>query len=162
MKKLITVIVAIILLCGCNNSSKVTETFELPIQVIACLEGNDAFFTLTVCENESTIVFDQKHSLAGTTLYFSPEGNKATIGEFTREIKSGSFPAQEALIKALKVLCQNSAKAIETDYGAKYTIDEMTVMVYYNEDTESINGIGTEENGRYFKFNRFCSFRIWL
>ncbi len=153
MKKLFAVVLTIILLCGCNTKPKNTETFNLPIQAIACLEGSDAFFTVTVWENESTIVFDPKHALAGTELYFSPEGNKATIGEFTREIKSGSFPAQEALIKALKALCQSSAKATETDYGEKYTIDEMTVMVYYNKDTESINGIGTEENGRYFKFN---------
>ncbi len=154
MKKLFSMfLIFAVLMCGCEKKPNPEEDFTLPIQLIASLEGSSALFTATILSEDSSIVFDTDHTLAGTELYFSPKGNTATAGGFTRSIKEGSFPAQEALIKAVRILCGNEISGTETDYGAKYTIDEMTIMVYYDKDIGLINGIGTEENGRYFKFN---------
>ena len=47
---------------------------------------------------------------------------------------------------------QSPHSGVKTDNATKYTIDEMTIMVYYNEDTEEIIGITTEEGGRRFEF----------
>jgi len=153
MKKTITfILIFVFILWGCEKKNDPKDDFSLPLQIIASLEGSDALFTATIHPSECSIVFDSEHSLAGTSLYFSPEGNKATSGGFTRSIKEGSFPAQEALIKAVRAVCNSKISGVETDYGIKYTIDEMTIMVYYDKDTGLINGIGTEENGRHFKF----------
>ncbi len=154
MKKVLALIfVCIFIFCGCQKNSNPTDAFSLPLQIMASLEGSDAVFTATILDNDCKIIFDENHALAGTELYFSPEGNKATWGGFTRSIKEGSFPAQEALIKAVRAICNTEISPTETDYGEKYTIDEMTIMVYYDKDNRLINGIGTEENGRHFKFN---------
>ncbi len=154
MKKIIICLLLFsMLLFGCNNTDDFQEKLCLPIKLTACLEGSNAYFIAEITQSNCKITFDSQHSLYGTELYFSEEGNKATVGDFTRDIKDGCFPAQEALIKGIRGICQNEIKAAETEYGAKYTIDEMTVMVYYDKDNGIINAIGTEENGRYFKFN---------
>ena len=154
MKKTIVVLVISIslILMACAGKSEPKDMIKLPMRITAQLEGSDAVFTADVFEDGCDITFDSGHSLAGTELHFGKDGNTATCGGFTRSVKSGTFPAQEALIKALRGLSATELSGVPIENGVKYTIDEMTIMVYYDKDTELINGIGTEENGRHFKF----------
>ncbi len=115
-------------------------------------KGSQADFSVDISGESCSITFCEGHILYGTRLYFGKEKSTASVGEFTREIKKGTFPATEALIKAVSLLSANEAKGINEENGTKYTIDEMTIMVYYDKDTDTVTGIGTEENGRRFEF----------
>ncbi len=154
MKKILYCLLLLsMFLFGCDDVPNFQENLCLPVKITASLEGSNAYFIADITQTDCKITFDPQHSLYGTELYFSQEGNKATVGDFTRDIKEGCFPAQEALIKGIRGICQEEIKSTETEYGAKYTIDEMSIMVYYDKENGIINAIGTEENGRYFKFN---------
>lgn len=159
MKKILFLLVVILLpFASCQAQPDPKEQFALPLKITAALDGSDSPFDAVITEAVSEISFGSGHILAGTRLNFSEEKHTASVdGIFTREVKKGTFPAQEALVKAVKLLAQSDEKAIYSDGEAKYTIDEMTIIVYYDKDTEAILGIGTEENGRRFKFS-FASF----
>ena len=123
------------------------------MKIKASLKDSDSQFTADIFENGCDITFDESHPLSGTVLRFREDGNTASVGDiFTREIKNGTFPAQEALYKAVKLLSETDLSYLPAENGFKQTIDEMTIMVYYNEDTETVSGIETEENGRRFTF----------
>ncbi len=154
MKKAVFLIVTAIslVLSACAQETEPKDMLKLPMRITARLEGSDAVFTADIFEDGCDITFDSSHSLAGTELHFRPDGSTATCGGFTRAIKNGTFPAQEALIKALRALNSTEFSGAPTENGTKYTIDEMTIMVYYNKDTELLTGIRTEESGRRFDF----------
>ncbi len=137
---------------SCCNSQKKEDIIRLPMKITAKLEGSDAVFTADIKENSCDIVFDGNHALAGTVLHFGEDANTATCGDFTREVKRGIFPAQESLIKALKAVGGNANAGVSTEKGVKYTIDEMTIMVYYDKDTRTLTSIRTEESGRRYDF----------
>lgn len=155
MKKFLFTLITFILLftSGCTSSFEVKEYFSLPLQIKASLKDSDSQFTATIVENGCDITFDEGHPLYGTVLRFRDDGNTASVGDiFSREIKNGTFPAQEALYKAIKLLSETELTFSPTENGFKQTIDEMTIMVYYNKDTETVSGIETEESGRRFTF----------
>lgn len=154
LKKLFCLVVAMLfLLFSCGSESDEKSKPALPLTVTATHSGSKSEFTATVTESECEIILGENHSLAGTRLYFSPNGNKAENGDFAREVKSGIFPAYEAFFKAICAICNSENAPMKTENGEKYTIDEMTIMVYYDKDTEQIIGIGTEESGRSFDFD---------
>lgn len=127
--------------------------FSVPMRITVRLDGSDAVFTADVFESGCDITFGSGHVLEGTELRFRAEGNTATLGDFTREIKSGTFPAQEALVRAVRLLATAEIDGVFGEGQVKYTIDEMTIMVYYDKDTDKVIGIGTEERGRRFEFS---------
>lgn len=151
MKRSVLIVLLIsVFFASCSTITQNTaEKITLPTSITAHLQGNDALFTADITETEAKIVFDPQHSLSGTTLYFAPDGNAAVCGEYTRDFKSGIFPAQEAFIKALRILAMQE----KIEDGGKYTIDEMTVMVYYDKDNDRLTGLETEESGRNFVFS---------
>ena len=153
MKKafLLITIFGIIALCSCVESKEPIK-ITLPIRITARLDGSDALFTADISETHCDITFDERHALSGTELHFSNEGNTATCGGFTKNVKAGIFPAQESFVKALRIIGNSENQGIYTEDGIKYTIDEMTIMVYYDKDTELLTGIRTEENGRRYDF----------
>lgn len=154
MKKALIALFLIVLLTltACGDSFNPQRELALPLRITAHLEGSDALFTASVYEDGCDVVFDESHSLAGTELHFRNTGNTAHAGDFTRDVKNGTFPAQESLFKALTLLNRDELLGQPIENGTKYTIDEMTIMVYYNKDTKQLTGIGTEENGRRFDF----------
>lgn len=155
LKKLLFVFITFTLLLtsGCSSTFIAKEHFSLPLQIKATLKGSDSQFTANIFENGCDITFDEGHPLCGTVLRFRDDGNTASVGDiFTREIKNGTFPAQEALYKAVKLISETDLTFSPAENGFKQTIDEMTIMVYYNEDTETVSGIETEESGRRFTF----------
>jgi hypothetical protein len=92
-------------------------------------------------------------ALPGTIQYAERAyGNAATNGDFKRSVVEGIFPAQESLVKAIRALAETDISGIETENGVKYTIDEMTIMVYYDKSAKLITGIETEKDGRRFDF----------
>ena len=156
MKKLIIAFLIIVaaFFCSCLTENEPKNLFSVPISITATLEGNDAGFTAEILEKDSEIIFSDGHALSGTKIYFSEEGNTASVGDFfTRDIKNGTFPAQEALIKAVRLLSSADVKGVPNGERTRYAIDEMTIMVYYDENTDSITRIETEENGRRFDFS---------
>lgn len=154
MKKAAAVFVIFIsiILIACSGNRDPKDMIKLPMRITARLEGSDAVFTADVFEDGCDVSFADGHTLSGTTLHFGSDGNTATCGGFTRAVKSGTFPAQEALIKALRGLNSTELAGVPIENGAKYTIDEMTIMVYYNKDSELLTAIRTEESGRRFNF----------
>ncbi len=140
------------LLTSCSSDFDPKEELSLPLKISAKLEGSDVIFTAEISENGSNVTFDEAHSLSGTELHFSEDGNLAKSGDFEKSVKDGTFPAQETLIRAIKAINETEAKGIDIENGKKYTIDEMTIMVYYDKDTKHLTGIGTEESGRRFDF----------
>lgn len=139
---------------GCTENSEPKDAFSVPIKVEAMLDGSNSQFTADIFEGGCDIHFEEGHTLSGTVLKFRSEGNTATVGDtLTREVKKGTFPAQEALIKAVRLLSNTEAKGISDGQTTRYTIDEMTIIVYYNKNTDSINRIETEESGRRFGFS---------
>ena len=153
MKKFIIIIFSVFLIfAACAENSVSVPKLSIPLKVTAKLSGSEACFTAIIREAQCEITFEHKHSLTGTILNFDENGGKATVGDFTREIEFSSFPAQNALVKALRGIYQSPHSGVKTDNATKYTIDEMTIMVYYNEDTDEIIGITTEEGGRRFEF----------
>ena len=154
MKKvaLLMTIFGLFALFSCNQSSEPKRMISLPMRITAKLDGSDALFTADIFENGCDITFDERHTLAGTELHFREEENTATCGGFTRTVKSGIFPAQEAFIKALRAIDSAEDSGTFTENGIKYTIDEMTIIVYYDKDSEILTGIRTEESGRRYDF----------
>lgn len=154
MKKVITVLLffPILFLYACSSPVEPKDTIAIPIKVTAKLGGTDAVFTADIFELGCDITFDSSHPLAGTKLELREYGNTATNGDFKRSVVEGIFPAQESLVKAIRALAETDISGIETENGVKYTIDEMTIMVYYDKSAKLITGIETEKDGRRFDF----------
>lgn len=154
MKRAVLFIVMLVaLFCGCDNASDISARFVLPIKITAVADGSNAEFTAYIQENESKITFAEGHTLSGTVLRFSDNGNTAEIGTtLKREIKSGVFPAQEALINLSKRLAKNDKKGVVIKNTVLYTIDETEIMVYYDKNSGSVTRIETEEGGKHFGF----------
>ncbi len=153
MKKLIILILMLFSLCSCQRNQSPEGNITLPLTMTVNLSGSDSKFTAELTEAQSKITFDQGHPLYGTEILFGETENTVSAGDFKRTVKKGIFPAQEAFVKAVKTISSQEALGIKTENGVKYTIDEMTIMVYYDKDTKQIIGIGTEENGKRFEFN---------
>lgn len=153
MKRFVSLFILILLFCSCGYETNTKIKPSLPLTITAKQRENGSDFTARIDQNECEIILGENHSLSGTRLYFSSNGNKAEIGNFSRDIKSGTFPAFETFFKAIQTICNNDITALKTENGEKYTIDEMTIMVYYDKDTEQIIGIGTEESGQSFYFD---------
>lgn len=155
MKKtfFILLLTVFILLSACNRQVEPRELFSLPLTLKASLSPNGEEFTAVIGRDCCDVYFEDSHALAGTHLYLSEDKNTAEIeGYFEREVKKGTFPAQEALYKSVILLATSGQIGEKYENGAKYTIDEMTIMVYYDKDTERVTHIETEENGRRFLF----------
>ncbi len=155
MKKLIVAISFLFtaLFCGCLTQSEPKDLFKVPISITARLDGNNAEFTADVFESGSDIVFGSEHALSGTVIHFRDDGNTAVVGDiFTRDIKNGTFPAQETLIKAIRLLSSTDVTGVPDGERTRYTIDEMTILVYYDKKTDSVTRIETEEGEKRFAF----------
>lgn len=156
MKKLLIplLIVLSIIFIGCSVQNEPADRFTLPLRITASLDGSEARFTADIFEGGCDIVFEEGHALSGTVLHLRPDGSTASVGKtLTRDIKNGTFPAQESLITAILFLSATEEKGVINENTARYTIDEMTIMVYYDTNTDSITRIETEEGGRRFGFN---------
>ena len=154
MKRFLVVLLILLTLplYACSTPVEPKDTLRLPLKITAKLNGSDAVFTADIFENGCDITFDSNHPLAGTELKLREEGNTATHGDFKRSVDNGIFPAQETLVKAVRMLESTEISGTETENGTKYTIDEMTIMVYYDKSAKLITGIETEKDGRRFDF----------
>lgn len=154
-KKLLLIIfaIAVTLTCACTHEPEPKELFALPLTLNASLLPNGSEFKAVIYPDKCDVSFEGSHSLSGTLLHLTDEKNTAEIeGYFEREVKKGTFPAQEALFKAVRLLANCNQNGEKSENRTKYSIDEMTIMVYYDNDTEKVTHIETEENGRRFLF----------
>jgi hypothetical protein len=153
MKKILiltlTLLSLTLLSCSAKESS---PKFSLPLKISAKLSGTDVVFTADISKTGCDIVFDSPDELKNVVLQFRQDGNTAKVGDFTREIKKNTFPAQESLIDAIRKIASN-AEFVSSQEGTKYTIDETVIMVYYDKDNGAIKRIETEESGRRFCFD---------
>ena len=138
---------------ACSSPVEEKVQIRLPLNVTAKHIDSGSSFSATLTESHSEIIFGEDHSLSGTKLFLSQDGNNVSNGDFKRDIKNGIFPAYEAFCKAFRIICNEQNKPTKTENGDKYTIDEMTIMVYYDKDSKNIIAIGTEESGRSFNFD---------
>ncbi|MBR6562500.1 MAG: hypothetical protein IKK70_01005 [Clostridia bacterium] len=137
--------------CGGRHDPK--DKLSIPLSITVTQGDASSGFTAIISDDLSEIRFESEHIFSGTVLRFSENGNTASVGElFTREVKDGCFPAQEALCKAIRLLNTSEEKGESVENRIKYTIDEMTIIVYYDKDSDAVIGIETEESGRRFDF----------
>lgn len=154
MKRLFFILtVSAIILTSCLRGQSPTTNLSLPLSFVANLKGSDGKFQVIVTENECNIDFLENHSLKDTRLHFNSDKGSATVGDFTREVDFAFFPAQKALITAIRGLCDQTVNKTERDSQVLYTIDKMAIIVYYDEDKTTIIGIETEEGKRRFEFD---------
>ncbi len=146
---ILTFLSLLLLSCSAKESS---PKFSLPLKIGAKLSGTDVVFTADISEKGCDIIFESPEELKNVALKFREEGNTAKVGDFEREIKKNTFPAQESLIDAIRKLAANG-EFIASQEGTKYTIDETVIMVYYDKDKGAIKRIETEESGRRFCFD---------
>lgn len=156
MKKILFTVflcIFVISLTSCGGRHDPKDKLSLPLSITVTQGDNSSGFTALISDDHSEIRFESEHIFSGTVLRFGEDGNTASVGElFTREVKDGCFPAQEALCKAIRLLDASEEKGETVENRIKYTIDEMTIIVYYDKDSEAVIGIGTEESGRRFDF----------
>jgi len=153
-KSLLAIFIILTLaLASCGNNYDPRESFEIPMRITARLLPSGSEFTASVYPDRCEISFSGSHSLSSTKLCLGEEKNTAAIeGFFEREVPKGCFPAQESLYKAVLLLEKCAYDGEKYENQAKYTIDETTIIVYYDIDTETVTHIETEENGRRFLF----------
>ena len=154
-KKLLFVLLALtaIISAACARQIEPRELFSLPMTINASLLPNGSEFKAEIYNDSCDISFEASHALSGTRLHLSENKNTAAIeGYFEREVKKGTFPAQEAFFKAVRLLASSDQIGEKQENRTKYSIDEMIIIVYYDNDTETVTHIETEENGRRFLF----------
>ncbi len=153
MKRILIFILtlSLILLISCSKEQN-NPNFSIPLKISAKLSGTDVVFTANISEKSCDIVFEEPDELKNVILQFQEDVNIAKVGDFSREIKKNTFPAQESLINALRKIA-SCAEFTAWEGGIKYTIDETDIMVYYDRDNGAINRIETEESGRRFCFD---------
>lgn len=153
-KALIALLIfALLLAVACAGRGAPQKSLTLPLSFTANLAGTNSKFKVIITQEECIIGFDENHPLHGTELRFDASGGKAIVGDFCREVDLDIFPAQKALIDAIKSICSDDISKAEGENQTRYTIDKTTIIVYYNEDNKTIIGIETEESGRRFKFD---------
>lgn len=152
MKRLITVFLLLLVLASCGNGNAVRDRFSLPMTLCARTDGSDELYYLSIDRQICDVTFDRSSVLNGVNLHF--EGGKCvyTCGEYTLTVDEGAFPAVSSLIRAIRTIADTEENGTEVENGIKYTIDETVILVYYNEDTDIVTGIKTEELGRVFEF----------
>ncbi|MBE6692321.1 MAG: hypothetical protein E7586_03180 [Ruminococcaceae bacterium] len=155
MKKSLALLMVLILLfaVACASTAPHRKSISLPLRFTANLKGTSSEFNVIITEDECIIGFDENHPLYGTELRFDSSGGRATVGDFSREVDLDIFPAQKALLEAFRGISSGNVTKTEEGNQTRYTIDKMTIMVYYDEDNKNIIGIETEENGRRFAFD---------
>lgn len=149
---LISILVLLSLLLISCTAKQSSPKFSLPLKISAKLSGTDIVFTADITEKSCDLVFTAPDELKNVTLRFREDGNTAHIGDFSREIKKNTFPAQESLINAIRKIA-SSSEFTDSEGVMKYTIDETVIMVYYDRDNGAVNRIETEESGRGFSFD---------
>ena len=154
MKKIIAFlfVCTILFFVSCDSYTDPKDTIVFPLKVTAKLNGSDDIFTADIFEGGCDVTFDSSHPFSSIELKLRDDGNTATSGDFNRTVANGTFPVQEALVKAFRSLEKTEILGTETENGIKYTIDEMNIMVYYDKSAKLITGIETEEGGRRFDF----------
>lgn len=154
MKKFFVFLLIFVLpLCSCSSDFELKEHFSLPATVCARLEGTSGSFTVFIDESESLITFSTDHALRGILLRIEKDKCFVSDGKFyERDIRLGSFPAQESLCRAIKLLASTDSEGIIEENRIKYTIDETVIIVYYDYNSDKVTHIETEENRRRFIF----------
>ena len=155
MKRLFVFFISLTVLfaTACAIQESRQKNFTLPLNFTANIKGSDSKFNIYLTETECVISFDEKHPLHGTELVFDSNGGTATIGEYSRSVDLDLFPAQKALINAIRLICQKDITGTEGECQTRYTIDKTSIIVYYDEDNKTPIGIETEEGGRRFQFD---------
>lgn len=155
MKRLVAflLIATVLFTAGCARSAKTRSTISMPISFTANLKGVDSKFKVILDEDKCIIGFDENHPLYGTELTFDKNGGKATVGDFSREVDPDLFPAQKALMTAFHGFFDSEISKTEGENQTRFTIDKISIIVYYDEDGETIIGMETEEGGRRFQFD---------
>ena len=150
---LVFIFLLTIVLSGCEITPDVSDTLSFPIKITASLDGSEGQFTADFSAEECSVTFGENHVLSGAVLRFTEDGNTASVGDiFTRSIKKGTFPAQETFVKAIYLLSSTETEGIYENGKMVYAIDEMKILVYYDERNDSITRIETEEGRGRFAF----------
>ncbi len=153
MKKVLFLFLTFILLfSSCEKNKSPDFHLSLPLSLTVSTGGSKNSFKVEITEEACKAFFEEGHPLAETKIEIFKDKTVVTSGDYTRNTEKGVFPAQEALFKAIKTICNNKNSGVYTQDGIRYAIDEMTIMVYYDNDTKKITAIGTEENGEKFDF----------
>lgn len=149
---LIVFLLFAILLSSCGDKADIREQFSLPMHFFATTVGGGSQYHVDITDKYCDIEFCDSSILNGAVIRLEDGKSNISVGEFKFAVDENNFPAMQALTKAIRLLATADAVGIEEEMGVKYTIDETSVLVYYDKDTNKIIGIRTEELGRAFEF----------
>ncbi len=124
----------------------------LPMRFSASTAGSDSRYFVNITSSYCDVEFADTSILGGATLHFEDGNSYTSVGEFKFPVDENKFPAMKALMKAIRLIVNSEIEGAENENGVKYTIDETSILVYYDKDTNKVIGIRTEELGRVFEF----------
>ncbi len=141
------------LLCSCGSISEAKPDLTLPFSIRLQESASNSVFFITAKESGCSAEFFAPPVLEGAVLKRDKNGSATVaMGDFERNATKEQFPFFFALEKALSPLGQEDFLPSAKNGLCGYTIDGMTVMVYYDILNGFITKIETEEQGQKFVF----------
>lgn len=131
-------------------SEKVREALTMPTVVTA--ECGGAAIKASVNADTYEVTFLAPEGANGVTVKNNGGGATATLNGFARDADIELFPAAEAMVKAIRAANSEQALLSERNGCCEYGIDEIKIMVYYDEKSGLVTEIETEEAGRRFSY----------
>lgn len=149
---LLTVMMFITLLCACGNEAAIRGRLSLPLRITLCEKESGAVFNAEIGAEQSSFDFLSPERVKDLSLSVSGSGVTAVCGESTRTLKSGAFPAQELLARAVNAVSGANGASGSGEGFYKYSIDETEILVYYDTENGSITGLTAKERGVRYDF----------
>lgn len=153
IKKLGFVFLLVFVLCSCTNiRSIVGKQFALPYSLNVCEETRGICFTVSSDSAVRKYEFSYPDTLIGLIVTEDENGINASYKSLSRSVP-------ENFIYVVKTFATVADKLADAEYVRtedkkiyRCTIENISVTVYYNEDTETVEKIVTEDDGRTLGF----------
>lgn len=138
--------------CSCGATEK-RPLLELPFSLGLTENSSGTDFSVTVTKSGCSAEIYAPEVLKGAVVKRTADGAATvSLGDLERPAKNGYFPFFDAVSKALSPIGSQGFEPMFENGICRYTIDGMTVLVYYDPTDGLITKIETEEQGKRFVF----------
>lgn len=162
MKKLASILFLflLLLLSSCSILEKdfreVKELLATPVCVSGVIEQETTItFKIYVYETETLFTFNDPETLRPLSVKKNTDGYFAQYDGIATKIDHGSIMAVDALDSAVKTIrmSETCGQQIRDDQNVLlFSIDGLTVLVYYDNEAKQITKIISEANGQSFTY----------
>ncbi len=146
-----TVLTVITGLFGCSYQKNILGVLSVPCELRAVELSTETEFLLKASSEGFECEILAPQAVSGTKLKYDGVCT-VTVGDFERECEREDFASVCSLEKAIRLLNENRDSITFTATYCQYTIDGMTVLVYYEEKGKAVASIITQENGKQFEY----------